>query len=651
MTSFRSRFRLGWFLWLAAAVLFAGAAVTAYQTYRAASDLQAAATDLQAMAKGDPASADLQAVGETVHRARLDAEFIRSRAQLVAPLTDHLGWLPRYGPMLAASAPMADYVASLTAAGDDVLSGLEPLLMSSGQASETSLSARLVESLVSAGPQLDSAEAELKHAQAARLRFSREDLPARFQGDMEQVDRMLPLASSGLTILRQMPGLLGAPSPRTYLVVAQNQDELRATGGFISGIGTIDLDAGRIAHLSIGNSYSVDNLNKIYPAPPEPLQRYMLAEQWLVRDANWSPDFPTSAAQIQKLYAFSTGGETDGVIAFDLTAVARILAVTGPVSLAGLPQPVGADNVETYVHQAWGPAPGEGVSQAWWQHRKDFMGQLGSAILAKLQTSSDRSTMLKLARQTLALVREKHVLIYVDDPQASEVLSNLGLDGALDPGSGDFLMVVDSNVGFNKMDARIERQLSYTIDLRRPDAPQASAAMRYRNPVASAVACRQEASYGTGAYEDMQLRCYWDYVRVYTPAGAALLGGGLPPTPGSDLLNGRDQSGAWESGTGEHGTKVFGGMLVVPTHQQVAWQLEYRMPPGIVLETPDGSLEYRLHLSKQAGTEGVRAEVSLLLPEGAQVQEAPGWTTPSPGTYVWDGRLVTDVNLSLTWRR
>jgi hypothetical protein len=441
-----TRRRLRWVLLAAAVLLLAAAGLEGYRTYRLAAYLRDAAADLQAMAQGDPAALDLQAAARLVHRARLDAEALQTRTRLLAPLTSWLGWVPRYGPMLAAAAPLADYVASLTAAGDEVLGSLDPLLapgVPAGSAGNTPLAARLVEALVSAGPRLDAAQTYLQAADTARRRFDRDNLPASLQDNLADADRLLPLAQQGLAVLRLLPALLGTETPRTYLLVAQNQDELRAAGGFISGIGTVVLDRGRIVGLSIGDSYDVDDLSLTYPLPPEPLQRYMLAGQWMVRDANWSPDFPTAAAQIRELYTFSTEAETNGLIAFDLSAVSRLLAVTGPVQVASVAEPIGAHNVENYIHQAWAPAPGQGITQEWWEHRKDFMGELATAVVATIQGSSDRGMLLALAREALALMREKHLLIAVDDPQAAALLSWMGLDGALQTGPGDFLMLVD----------------------------------------------------------------------------------------------------------------------------------------------------------------------------------------------------------------
>ena len=86
--------------------------------------------------------------------------------------------------------------------------------------------------------------------------------------------------------------------------MAQNEDELRATGGFLTGAGIVTVENGRIVDLSFLDSNYVDNYwVKPYDFPPQPLYDYMGLEMLLFRDANYWPDFPTSARKAMDLYA------------------------------------------------------------------------------------------------------------------------------------------------------------------------------------------------------------------------------------------------------------------------------------------------------------------------------------------------------------
>ncbi len=85
----------------------------------------------------------------------------------------------------------------------------------------------------------------------------------------------------GVQLLQAAPQLLGVDQAQSYLVLAQNRDELRATGGFISGIGLLTIKDGKILQFDLGDSHKIDDFSKPYPKPPEPLKRFMLADYWV----------------------------------------------------------------------------------------------------------------------------------------------------------------------------------------------------------------------------------------------------------------------------------------------------------------------------------------------------------------------------------
>ena len=55
----------------------------------------------------------------------------------------------------------------------------------------------------------------------------------------------------GLELAQALPSLLGADKPAEYLLLAQNPDELRATGGFIGAVGVLTLDQGRPGEIAM----------------------------------------------------------------------------------------------------------------------------------------------------------------------------------------------------------------------------------------------------------------------------------------------------------------------------------------------------------------------------------------------------------------
>ncbi|MCA1554618.1 MAG: DUF4012 domain-containing protein, partial [Chloroflexi bacterium] len=99
---------------------------------------------------------------------------------------------------------------------------------------------------------------------------------------------LLLVLVSLLELFVQIGSLVGFDGARSYLIIAQNEDELRATGGFISAVGLITVERGKVVASEFMDSYAVDNLGKPYPDPPDALRKYMLAYLWLFRDSNWS---------------------------------------------------------------------------------------------------------------------------------------------------------------------------------------------------------------------------------------------------------------------------------------------------------------------------------------------------------------------------
>ncbi len=275
------------------------------------------------------------------------------------PIFNSLQILPGIGPYLGQIDPLLTYADGLTQAGNEIAQGLEPFINDTQTAQSTlSLPERLTQVIELNQARFVTAAQAIEQASQVRSRIKPELLPASIRPMYDKLDGKFNLLESGIQILQTTPLLLGGDQLQSYLILAQNRDELRGTGGFISGIGLLTLQDGAIQRFDLADSYLVDDFSKPYPAPPEPLKRFMLADYWVTRDANWSPDFPTASQQAQALYTLSTGVQTQGVIAFNQLAVKSILEVIGPVQVPGTDQPVSAANVEEFMRQAWAPAPG-----------------------------------------------------------------------------------------------------------------------------------------------------------------------------------------------------------------------------------------------------------------------------------------------------
>ena len=621
-----------------------------YRIWKAATALRADLGAARVLVEDGIRDIDPRDAASLLRASRADLERLQASAGPFLWVAPNLGWVPRYGPTIEAAPVLLDVAVDLTTAGETLVDDFAPLLEKvegeAGAADESLLSEGAV-TLARAGPELRATLMAVQEAQSALNEVEIDGLDPRLRDRVRQLDGYLPLLEQGVRAGLMMPELLGVEGSRTYLLLVQNEDELRASGGFISGVAQVTVEGGDIGEMTFEDSYAVDDFSEPYPEPPAALQDLMLADLWLFRDSNWSPDFPTSARKAIELYRVSRDVEIDGVIALDQRAISLLLGPLGPLEVEGADAPVTGENVLQVARRAW--APGEEIASDWWGQRKDIMGSVLDAAVAELQAGFDRAQLIDLGQAGLTALREKHLLLYLPDPAAAAALAELGWDGAVAYPAGDYLMVVDTNVGFNKVNAVVEESLDYAVDLTDPTQPRARLSVQHRHPVAGwSGPCSQTPRYDA-TYEGMTERCYYDYVRIYAPSGAELQQATAHPVPGSILLSGERQPGGVEVAHGEAGKTVFATLLVVRPGEDVETTFVYDLPTATVEKRGD-QWRYRLTIQKQPGTDVGQVDVMVQLGSGARVAH----TDPAPaerqgGSLQYQMDLRRDVTIDVIW--
>lgn len=423
-----------------------------------------------------------------------------------------------------------------------------------------------------------------------------------FAAYLAQQNPVLPMAR---TILQRMAptvaDTLGMNGPRTYLVLVQNNHELRATGGFISAVGKVTVENGELRELDFIDSYAFFQETLEYGPAPKPMQQYMNVQLLVLRDANWSPDLPTTAKLVQSLYAQQTGIRVNGVIAVDLHAADLLVDALGPLELPGAPAPITGENFADQIVQLWERPPGTDLEvnydaefYIWWSQRKNFVTALAQAARQRLENGD--VSYLSLLRNVRTALSERAIQVWLEEPLLAKQLSLFGWDGGLYPAPGmDFVTLVDTNMGFNKVDAVLQRGLSYVVTW--PDGPAApalaTATITYTHPITMPnYTCTNTPEYGE-SYNFLIERCYYDYVRFYTPPGAELIEAtGLDP---ASIVTQR----------GENRTQYFAGYFVLPVGQQHTVTFQYRLPGDL---TPTN---YQLLLRRQAGSKPLPVTVTV----------------------------------------
>lgn len=519
-----------------------------------------------------------------------DLADLRSSFGVMVHVLPAFRWLPRYGGDLANASALTEFGALATTSALKTIQVASEIdaAIEAGRVERVPVGVSFLRAAQAQSVAVKEAQQSLAGAMRARQQLDLAALSPSRRAMLERLDRWLPLWQIGLNALESAPALLGADRPRTYLLIAQNSDELRATGGFISGVMSIQVADGLITVGQFRDSFAVDNWSQLHPAPPDPLRKYMYAGVLAFRDANWSPDFPTTARQLQEIYRIDNNVRVDGVIAITLQMVPTLLEATGPMTVEGYDGRVDGVNAVGKIRAYWASPAGQTPSSNWWSHRKDFVGDLMQAMMQRLITGEVDRT--RLAGALLDAVISKDLLLYASEADIAPI-------GKLHTGPGDALMIVDSNVGFNKVDASIERRVSYAVSLENPDAPRARVAITYTNLSPSIEAfCVHQPLYWQ-SYADLQQGCYWDYVRVVAPAGSRLVQAtGLRDASAEEPAEDR---------------AVFGGYFVLERGETRVVTFEYDLPPDVLDQS-----HYLLHLEKQPGKETVPVSVQVTLPRG-----------------------------------
>ena len=644
-------------------LLLAWGGFKAWRVYNLATVVWNDVDAMRGMGLTEPDVAALQEAGPKLSALREDFHALRNEVEPLLWMGPLLQWAPQYGGEFAETRDLIVMADSMLAATDISYRAFLPLLNTmaeTGNGSGFDL-AEVTEVLIDARPQLIEAQGAMNEAAQARERIELDRLSPRVREAMTYADEALAWMQDGIVIALEFPRMMGATDegPKTYLLLAQNEDELRPTGGFITAVGTLLLQDGQIGSLTFQNSANLDNWTKAYPSAPWQLQQYMNSEVLVLRDANWFAEYRTAGLYAETFYAYQNDHSVDGVIAINQYALVELLRVTGPVNVEGSSEPVDAGNVVEYMRAQKSPpgGPSNPDSVAW--DNKAFINKLTTALLERILDGG--LEWERLARVIMQLLDEKHVLFQFDNPALTPVLVRRGWDGAIRPGAGDFVMTVDFNTGFNKTNAVVEHRLEYEVNLSIPDSPTAQLGIAHINHAAN-LPCISEYvmtqtlnEIGKEQYvqKDYPIdRCYWAYVRVYTAPGTELLDADPQAISGESMLSGIDVPPQVDALGGEEeiqGVQGFGFLKLVPGGETVATNLRFGLPASVVTREADGAWMYRLRVQKQPGTVAIPFTLRIQLPQGAVVQSMPEGAIFEEGAVILQTDLRLDLNLEISF--
>lgn len=284
-------------------------------------------------------------------------------------------------------------------------------------------------------------------------------LPPGFRDKLELIKKQTSAISGLLSETQQkipaMLNLLGDRYPHRYLILLQNDSEARPTGGFIGSYLIVDLNDGYITKFEFHDVYELDGQFHEFIEPPEDIA--LVSDTWRLRDSNYSPDFRISAEKAAWFLQKENGPSVDSVIAVNLSFIEDLLALTGPVTISDLDQPLDQSNFQlilSYIIESK-------LSGA--EKPKEIMKELIPAFQQKLAGEVELDDLINAL---LKGVKHKKIMMYSRHQEVQEIFDQFNLSNAVTSSTdkSDYLQVTATSIGGNKSDRFINQNINhYTL--------------------------------------------------------------------------------------------------------------------------------------------------------------------------------------------
>jgi len=361
-------------------------------------------------------------------------------------------------------------------------------------------------------------------------------------------------------LVKVLPSLLGESEKKKYLVIFQNDKELRPTGGFITAFAIFTIDKGIIKLEKSEDIYSLDDSIPNKPKAPAPILKYLpKVYSFNLRDSNISPDFLESMKTFKSMYNSSGQSvKVDGIIGIDTSVlVSTIKVLDDSVSAGGTtftskndphcdcPQAI--YELENSISR-----PVNYVKT----DRKSLIGSLISAIMTKALSSSPKKYWGSLFQTFIAGTNQKHILFDLNNSDAQSGVEALNAAGQIRPFEGDYLHINEANFSGAKVNIFMQETVDNSYDIKNGEITK-TVTIHYKNPYPPSDCNLERGGLCLNAE-------YRDWLRVYVPKGSTLVdskGSQVKVTTSEDL-----------------GKTVFEGFMSVRPKGIATFTITYKLP-------------------------------------------------------------------------
>ncbi len=396
-------------------------------------------------------SGDFTALPEDA--GQLDSLCADIAGEVNGPLWQVASFLPVVGGDVSAARTLVNALAdvsseALVPMASELAQATPGKLFSDGTINVSALQA-LVDSLVSKREVFDRANEQVQSigdthiGQVTELVDTARDGFSMLSGAVDMSEKLSPV----------LPAMLGANGSRNYLIVAENNAEIRAIGGFGGASGVLTIENGAI---SLGDFEGTQTLAATGPTDRITItdeemalfQPYEPTLNYTAGDSFFTPDFPRGAQLASTIWSINHDGQRiDGVFAVDPTFLQYVLQLTGGVTAVDGTEVDGTNAAKVLLSDVYWNYPTDGAMQ------DAVFASVADAAFDKLVAGIGDLDLTQLFSVVGRGVSEQRLVIWMRDDAEEAVIDDLDVDGALpttasDPQTGVFV----NNYSYSKLD-------------------------------------------------------------------------------------------------------------------------------------------------------------------------------------------------------
>ncbi len=420
-----------------------------------------------------------------------------------------------------------------------------------------------------------------------------------------------------------LPDLLGVDERKRYLILFQNEGEIRSTGGWLTSYGIVGVEGGQIRELFVDDIYNADGSLKVQNkrfTPPRSMSNALELTNWPFSLVNWHPDLSDTLTEAEPfIYELGKGSSLEGLITIDVSFVEELLERWGGIEVPGETELVTSENLNSKIfqmHEEFVP----GSTQ-----KTTFLANLANEIVKKL-LSMNVADLMGIADIFEKTLDEKHLQATFKNKDAYNFFSSRDWANSMSNEYNDAPISIDWNWGGNKANLYLDKNYSLTINVKDEDTVDFIYSITVENS-------STENIYPEGDYIN--------YQRIYIPPQAKIL-----------RINGIEDNDY--SVYRESGFKVIGGWFNTPIESINTLDISYR------IEREDGNSNFPIviqeqnaffdiNLFKQPGEKKYAYKLDITYPSTWNLESSQGLNSISNQL---SGRfeLSEDLEFPVIWR-